>query len=452
MAQLAIFFLLAFVATAMSLRHGMGLMNPITVFVTVWVAVVVVYQVPGLDLLTLTSNTWVIVIAGFVSVTAGALAAWKLCSDADRGRQSPTVARQPGYDEVRLSRWYRVGVVLLIGYVLLQFFRIWPAVQAEGGLRAILLGGSGLAFRRGYSALDATTAATGFSGTSAVTGVLSYILFLGSMTLFWAGYYARRSRWILALAPVAVMAIFSLVLLQRFALVYSLLLFAFGYYYHRNVAPNRAPPDRLRVAAMVAVGLAVVGGLVLLPIQLRNPGISRTAEVENVATYYVAGLAGLNSLDARDAGLASATAGTVARVPDGRGVWTFTGAASILGRAGLPVTAPSAALGYVPVQRSGDVEINVYSYLIFFYYDFGYSGVVLLSLLLGGLAGWAHFRSTRRDLKWIPISCLAMTTLAMSFFSLSLVRDFEYFFLALTSPALTRLVMGRGAPPSAGQR
>jgi oligosaccharide repeat unit polymerase len=84
---------------------------------------------------------------------------------------------------------------------------------------------------------------------------------------------------------------------------------------------------------------------------------------------------------------------------------------------------------------------NVGTYMIYPYYDFGVVGVAVGALLLGALATWLEGAVLiARRVQLMPAACIVLTTVVMSFFGLSLVRDARWLFLLVAAVYLTRYV------------
>lgn len=412
------------VATA---KQGLGRLNPMSVFAVVWVVVVLLYQLPILDLRPLALRTYLLLATASGAFAAGVYAV------AIRSRwHSELCGEFRHYNDARFVRAQRFATIALGSYVTLQLLRLLPVLTSNGGLTGILSGdGSGNAWRRATMAFAVEQGQTSFTGVSLVVAALGYLLFLGALSLFWAGYFARQGRWGLALPPLIIMAVYSLALLQRAAFIYAALPFAFSWYYHRD----RGHPVRRsgRASRLLAPALAavVVPIVIVLPLQLKQPDLSSVEQASNVLTYVDSGVAGLNTLVVDDPQLKAAQpVGYTGKVGQGFGVWTFFGAASIAARFGAPLTVPPNYFRYEPIQQSGAGLSNTYSFMLYFLYDFGWPGLVGLSFLLGMTATGVHRRvRAQADLRLVPLACVLMSSITMSFFGLTMIRDVRYLFL-----------------------
>jgi oligosaccharide repeat unit polymerase len=371
------------------------------------------------------ADTWVIVAASSAAFALGCLAAYE------------TRLARPGrvasltYDETRLRAWYKLGLVLLAGYTVLQVWLVLPLLRSVGGLGAIV-GGEGLEFREAQVAFSAEQAASP-GGSGVLLGLLGYALFVGVITLFWAGWFARRGEWGWALAPLGLNAAYSLLTLQRFTFVYSLALFLFSYLYHRDAVETTR---RSRAGLWVLAGMAAA--VVLIPLALRHPEYSGAERLQSVYDYFLSGVAGLNTVFGE--GLA---------YPEpypGYGAWTFYGAAEIFVQFGGSFTLASPNFEFIDIGATDEYYSNVFSWIVYPLYDFGLFGLIAFAALGGFVATRLHDGVTRRGrLDLIPGAAIAMTTVLMSFFSLSLLRDARWLFLIAVSVALSRLVLRREA-------
>jgi oligosaccharide repeat unit polymerase len=429
-------FLLASVtATVVSARAGRGWINPLSVYLAVWSGLVLVIAIHLVDVERLHRTTWIMVSTAALAFAVGCLVAWGLS-----GRRAPE-PEPAAYDPGRLDRLYRLGVVALAAYVVLQVAKVYPLFRASGGFGSLLSGG-GLAFRRAQLAAAAENATTSFTGGSFLVGALGYLLFVSLITVFWAAYYARRGAWGRALVPLALVAAYSLFALQRFFFVYSLLLFACSFVYHaRWTRPIdwRRPPRPLLVLA----GLALL--VVFVPIVLRQPASSSEQPLGTPPEYFAGGLAGLDTL------VAGSLPGPAPQ--PGYGVWTLYGIATLLSRLGADLAIPvTSSLPFVDVGEAHRIENNVYTYLVYGLYDFGPPGLVILPFALGLAGAWLHEQVRRWGrLEAVPLASVALTSIVMSFFGLSLVRDTRWIFLVVAAAALTpRLLAGDAAQRPGG--
>lgn len=428
---------LAVIAFAVA-RTGLGPLNPMSVYAVVWIVVLLLYQIPALDLRPLSSRAIWLLLTSSASFAIGVV----VCAAHTPQGNAARRPLSPRYDERRLLRAYGWATLGLIAYVVLQLVTLWPVLAASGGLGSVLAGG-GDAWRRAYLTVAVEQAQTNFTGASIIFALLGYVLFVGGISIFWAGYYARSGRWALALVPMLIMAVYSLVLLQRAAFLYSAALFVFSWYYHRGVpsVPSVAHQSSRRGRTAVVL-LLLVPLVVIVPLQLRQPDLTTGEQTSNIITYVDSGLAGLNALTIDDPTLKAAQPDDyTGPVDEGLGVWTFYGAATILARTGLPINTPSNFFNYVPIQNLGTGLSNTFSFVLYFYYDAGWPGVIAMSFAFGLGASLAHKAVVaRRNFRVLPLASLLMTGVAMSFFGITVLRDFRYLFLALIGIWLQRCV------------
>jgi oligosaccharide repeat unit polymerase len=426
------FLLGAACASVLSVRAGRGWINPVAVYSGVWSLLVLTISLGVVDVGRLAQSTWWLVTVSATAFSVGCFVAWGLVGIAgtsSEGRDDSQVVL--GYDDERLRRYYWLAVAALFGYVAIQVAKVLPLLRSAGGLEGIISGG-GLTFRRAQIEAAAENATTSFSGGSFLIGIAGYVLFIGMIAIFWAGYFARLGRWGAAATPLVLLAAFSLFALQRFFFVYGVALFCFSYAYHRWwSAGDRARAGRL--PALLLVGL--IAAVVLVPIALRQPVSSSEQALGGPVDYFVSGLAGLNTLVTHD------ISGPAPQ--PGLGVWTFWGVSSLLSRGGVPLAMPeTSALFYVDIGQEHSIQNNVYTYLIYPLYDLGWFGLIALPLMFGMVSGRLHYAVVvSRRLELVPAVCIAMSSILMSFFSLSLIRDTRWLFLAVASVGLRGLVM-----------
>lgn len=401
-------------------------LHPVTLYIGVWTLVLVLIITGVSHVLKPIREAWMLLALGSGAFVAGGLLMI---------RARPREVKQT-YDDTRLMWWYVIAVVALGIYMVIQSFTLIPLIRAQGGLGAIFGGGGGQAFKRAAGVAAATDKLNSFGGGGLAIGLISYVLFLGTISVFWAGYLARRGRWGLAALPLIILAAYSLLALQRFTFVYGLLLFTFSFIYHRTVVPKAARPS----LPLILLAIAAVA-VIFIPIALRKPLAASQPGIGSPLDYFTGGFAGLNTL------LTFEAPGPAPQ--PGHGVWTFYGLASIINRFGLGITMPAAHdFYYVSISTDRFQPSNVYSWLVYPLYDFGRGGIVALGFVGGVIATVAHNAATMsRRLSSIPIASMAMTTVVMSFFALSLVQDFRYILLAVAAPFLARLVLAPQPEP-----
>jgi oligosaccharide repeat unit polymerase len=402
------------------------------VYFAVWGLVLGAMVLLPHDYLALDTKTWVIVAASSAAFAVGCLAAY------ETRLVRPGRAAAFSYDEVRLRTWYKLGLVLLAGYTILQIYLVLPLLKSAGGLAGVF-GGEGLEFREAQVAFSAEQAASP-GGSGILLGLLGYVLFVGMITLFWAGWFARRGEWGWALAPLILNAAYSLLTLQRFTFVYSLAMFLFSYLYHRDAVETRS---RSRTGLWVLAIMAAA--VVLIPLALRHPEYSGAERLQSVYDYFLSGIAGLNTVFAE--GL------SYPEPYPGYGAWTFYGAAEIFVQFGGSFVLARPNFEFINVGTTEPFYNNVFSWIVYPLYDFGVVGLIAFAVLGGFVATRLHDAVTRRGrFDLIPAAAIAMTTVLMSFFSLSMLRDARWLFLIAISVALSRLVLVREAAAPQGVR
>lgn len=350
---------------------------------------------------------------------------------------------QSRYSEEKLWSAYRWGLAALAAYLVVQTFVLLPYLRQVGGIQGIIAG-NGQAFRRAYltAALDRSTVG---NGGGVIIAFLGYVLFLGSLTVVWAGHYAAIGRFKASLPPLLLMAAYSLISLQRSSFLYSLLIFLASWYFHSARQETRTRSKRLpftAVALLVITAIAVI----FIPLFLRSQSNTAESRQAGVRSYFISGLVGLNALHAVDPSLQASATGAASpyRTPPylgptpgaGLGAFTFQGLVSIAQRVGVPVSAPPAANYFIRSEGTYGVS-NTYSFIIYFYDDGRWLGVALGGFLLGLTGGLLQKRAFSGSLVAIPAACIIFSTIAMSWFGVSLLQDFRYSFLALAAYFLT---------------
>jgi oligosaccharide repeat unit polymerase len=414
-----------------AVRFGAGLLSPVAVYAAIWGLAALVVTRPARGYLPVDEETWALVFVAFGAFVCGCVAAAAL-------RVPEHGAAHGLYDEARLDRAFRWGLLALAASVALDIIRLLPLLTQAGGVSGLLSGG-GLSFREAQFEASADAATTGFGSGSLATAMLAYVFFAGYLTLVWGGYYAVRGRWLRALVPLLLVAAYSLLSLQRFPFVSGLLIFAFSFRYHRRLIQREAQASRRPMIALALVAVAVV----FVPLQLRGQAVTGSERYDSVVDYFAGGLAGLNTSIVEDV-----------PIPDpnpGHGVWSLYGAASIAKRFGAPLTLPPAILPSRGISLTRSTPNNVGTYLIYPYYDFGLAGLVAFACALGALATWLDRAVLLgRRVVLVPAGTIALTTIAMSFFGLSLLRDARWLYLVAVGCAVTRHLAPGAARPQDG--
>jgi oligosaccharide repeat unit polymerase len=433
---------LGMTATYLAAKFSFSTINPISVYAFVWTIAIFLYYVKVGTLQPLRPATVLMLELGTVFFVAG-----YMLSSVNSGRAAKAVPRI--YDEARLRVAYRVGLGALAFYLIIQTSRLLPFLGAAGGLQGVLTG-NGKSFRRAYlsASIQLDSASLGNSGV--FLALFGYALFLGSLTLVWAGYYASTGRFKLALQPLMLMAGYSLISLQRASFTYSLLIFASSWYLHAMRMRIRPAPNRSRRLPLGAVALLIVLStvVILVPLSLRSLSSTSDDRQAGVSDYVISGLVGLNSLVRVDPTLAVAVTGEASPFPvpryagplpgQGYGAFTFQGLASILDRLGLPVDAPPASYDFVQSDSSSYGFSNTYTYLLFFYNDFGLTGIAIGALLLAFGASRMQRLALAGHIAAVTAASVLLTTIAMSWFGISLLQDARYLFICLIAPFVTR--------------
>ena len=378
--------------------------------------------------------------------SVGSFYVWLMHLARNRGTVIPYVPLSDGSDDQRLIKWFIIGLVALSAWVGLQAVILLPALRAAGGLSALF--SSGITVRRSLYDASVAARATAFNGGSLLVAILGYVLFLGAVTLFWAPLVARRGHRVLALAPLIIMAVYGFLTLARAPVLNSIAIYGFAFLYYSRPKTLGIRPRRLSTPA-IAVLVVLAIAMVYAPLKLRQPNLSPTGALYSVAVYFVGGVAGFNE-QIRQTGYGPSEG--VAR----HGAWTFWGEATIASRLGLDVSLPPTDMPYVNVSRNSSFTAstdnsatitNVYTYLVYFVNDFGFSGLLVGPFVLGAVATALNSSVRRGNSLAVPAATILMASIMMSFFSLSLVRDARYLFVAVAAVFLQRLISVKSRAP-----
>ncbi|MGW0036412.1 oligosaccharide repeat unit polymerase [Gordonia sp. NPDC003376] len=430
------------------------LAQPVVFLCGSWAIVVLVYGLSAGSVYPLEGLPFLLIAGAVLSVVLGISISGLLSGKIERSGSRLFPSRGGiKYDETKLDKAYAMLCVALLGYYLIQVYAILPVIRSMGGFGAIYNGGYGQQFRRAYLSerLDATS--SGLSTGGIVFSIFGYMLFLGTLALVFAGYYAAVGKYIRAAIPLVFLGIYSLLILERASFMYGACLFlvSWAYHYYSCQGVRRIRPIRA-ISAVLIVG-AVTWMVAAIPAMLRSTGLGASDYQAGVVDYLTSGMAGVNGLAHVDPTLQAAATGSGAvyaptsigtAIPGkGYGVWTFQGLVGILDRIGLVDRVPSTGMGYVQTGPDMGSISNVYTFLIYFYYDGGFIGVIVGGVVLGFVAGWADRAVVvRRFPEAVVLACVLGSTLGMSFFGLAMVRDFRYIFLVVVGAFISRYLTG----------
>ncbi|MCW2135345.1 oligosaccharide repeat unit polymerase [Arthrobacter sp. VKM Ac-2550] len=392
---------------------------------------------------------------GVASIAIGAIIGWVVPFVS----ASPTKPL-PKIDLIRVARVHWLSNGILVFYSLLQVLDAWPVIQQLGGLSAVFSpsGLLGNEFKHQYDQYRVEVVQEGFSTGSIVTGILGYVLFLGHFSIYTGAVLWSAGKRLAAVVPLLISASYSLLSLQRTSFVMCVLLFVIAAYFigrHYKIlngrpsnTTTRKRPKKSRIA--VIVGGVMCLPVLLVPLQLRNASSNNSTGFQSLMEYLIASVAGLNARMGSGFSLSTPPAeviGEVAPYP-GYGSYTFTGLSGLLNRLGLPVPIAPHSLDYMSVKIYGhEFTTNTGTSFLDFYLDFGWAGVVALSMILGFLASLAIRNVTRGNLGWIPAASFLVTTLVWSFFVNALLGDFRYiYFTFLSIYLLPKILYSRRNP------
>jgi len=429
------FLIFALLSILFSIHIGLGLINPFSIFFLVWSALIGSYLAlsPVLSLIPLGLKTWALILVGCVSFSMGGFLAILLVSGKHAKRTNSV-----SYNERLLIRFFSIGLCMNIVGAGLTMLKTWPMLNALGGWRAIF-SGSGLTVRLGLLQ-SSQVEQGGFSSGGVIEGLLHYFLFVSTMTVFWGAYLVLQRRVLLGIFPLILVAFQGLITLQRSHFVYALLMFVFSYYYHALISTkstrdrlSRARTRRKKNSSLKAFLAITVPLMLYLPIKWRHPNLMMSEILASMGQYFFGPLGGLNSY-------MSSTSHSLSQLEWGK--WTFWGFASILYRMGLPMELPPYHMDYT--QIGGNLVTNVYTFVIFPFLDWGWLGVIVLLWFLGFAATFLSYQvKFRSKLVYVPLLSIGMTTIAMSFYGMSTLRDARYAILAITSLVIGRCVVSK---------
>ncbi|WP_084817279.1 O-antigen polymerase [Gordonia sp. HS-NH1] len=442
-------------------RIGRDRYLPLVVFLAVWCLALALFLLAGESVFPLESRTVLLIGIG----VSGVLLGFGVQQLARLGARNESVI----FDSDRIRTWHSLLCIALTFFVVLQLYKVWPLLAEVGGLRGVLTGGEGLSFRRAYLMERLDEVQGSLSGGGLVLAVIGYALFLGLASVFTGSYLTLNGSVFRGLFPLAVIAVYAVFMLERAAFLYAAVLYLASLFYFSRIDTARRPPlasSARSWGSLLALGVIALVAI-LQPILSRRSGAGHGDVQAGPFAYIYSGISGLNGLVRLDPSLAGAFTGAFSPFPPkvlgdpsvlggGYGAWTFQGLFGIASRFGLVSDSPPASLNFVSTGPDlvGSTS-NVYTFVIYPIYDYGFSGLIIGGIALGVFVGASHrMVLARLSVFFLPLAALGIATLAMSFFSMTLVRDFRYavmcVFAGLLLRALSRYV-DRPGPRSAVQ-
>jgi len=456
LALLALSATIALAAHSFLVRQGYPRINAVSAWSVPWLTALVLLSIPGMSEPAL----------GLLSIEMAALGIFGISVGAVTVAIIRPVARSAhhlyGLDDVPTSvvkSRHRILVVILALFVTFDMWRQYPVFSSLGGFAGIW-SSNGSSFRQQVSILRLDELNSDVNFVQSVTG---YLLFLGLGSLITGAILWRRGETLLAGLPLALLAVRSLLTLERTSFVIGAIVFAACVSILNTQDPLRQQRSRRYRRFVPAVSiLAVLGAVLLLPLTIRNKGTGNATGVQSLTQYIVSGLAGLNikNMNGLEWALPYSPVTDVVGTQPGLGSYTFGGWFQIANRLGLSVPPPTGAKDFaMAAWGNAGYATNILTSIGDFYLDFMLPGVFLLPIILASLATWLQWRSISWHYTSLLPASLAVAGLAWGFFGNSVWSDIRYGFVAVLAPlTLGRLrrtppdspAVGAASTPSSG--
>ncbi len=402
--------------------------NPLSLYLAIWGGSLISCLAPWLGYGDLMGQTWCCLGLAAVGFTLGVLTIHApYLQPVLRAFRVPT-----GQGEAYATRLFTVFVIAVSIKVLYVGMKLLAVKQQFGSITAIF---AGAAYRQ--LLLEQSGAAPGadLASKSLLGSLFGFADAIVLIALVWGAYYVTKKRYI-GLLPLILETVHSLLGLERFRFIVALLIFISSLYFHHIIETQRGRERKAipagRLALFTAIGVLTLLAM-LLPLYLRHPDFTIRQLLAHTGSYFVSPILAFNAHVAR-----------VSLFPEplGWGLSTFWGAASWLQRFGLLDALPPLHYRYVQLPfGDGWLLTNVYTYLINALDDWGVLGVLLWPYVLGVACGFCHERVVRyRSLALVPILCLLMATIFLSFYTL-LIKQINYMAFMVGSLALAPLVI-----------
>jgi oligosaccharide repeat unit polymerase len=434
-------------------------LNAITAFAVPWTLLLIIASLPDLGEPGLIQSTWNMIWLALVGVGFGCILGAMLGAFASRDKQPADY--QTEVDIGRVVRWHWLLTFALAGYGSLQLYKARALISGVGGWSAIFSSAGG-DFRTAQLNQSALAAQTVLDSSGALIGVAGYLLFLGNASLVTGAILWRTGRPYVALLPLLVSALFTLLTLQRASFVMAVLLFAtcVSLFASREsgigagVAAARSPRRVKPTLAPTVVVLVFTAVAVLLPLQLRNVGSKNATGLTSLFQYLLGGILGLSARDQLNPNWSPPAAdGFVsAGAAPGYGSYTFSGLFRVLHQLGAPVpVGPNGYENYTVAVSGVRYWTNIGTSIYDFRLDFGFFGILVVFFVLAFLATLLQeMQINNRALYVVPMTAYFLVTLVWSFFGSSLLDDVKYLLSALFGCYLIRrFVVVRRTPARA---
>jgi oligosaccharide repeat unit polymerase len=437
---LAVFIFAALCASVIVVLLGIPRINGVTLFVAVWVPLVVLASNARVLSPSMTEGTWTILFVAILGIILGTLLGW-VWKFADSGEHSRRPA-QSVVDIPGLVRFHIATCTVLLLYVVWQTYLV--SQKFSGSLFDVYFGGGeeGRLYR--ISSLDAQELATSssFSGATLLTGSISNILFLGNISIFSGSVLWVIGKRALAAAPLLLSAAFSTLSVQRTTFLLAVTLFVFAVVGVRRMlptserrhgdAPTRQVGKWRKPAATLLLAISIL--IIVYPQSVRVRGTTDVAGVGSVLPYLLSGVGGLNYRDQtlyRGGVSFDVDPSTTEATP---GSNTFTSLFVILQRLDVPVNTAPNFLDY------GDIDVldttlstNVGTSFFDYWLDFGLWGVFFIVFGLAVLGALAQRLIWQGKTAAVPVFSFVMTTIFWSFFSNVTLDNYRYVLITVAA-------------------
>ena len=430
---------------------GLPWLNAITAFSLGWGPMMLVVSLPGAVSPEIGPTTWTLVWIATIATALGSTAGWAVTPRFRREASEPS-----SIDFSRLSKFHLIFIAIYAVQTASQIATLWPTIQSSGGWIVVISGG-GNAYRNQTIESTLASAQNSMDASSVLFAIFGYIaFFFGMLSMFTGALMWYKGHRIVAVVPVGIAAIFSVLTLQRSTFVHYLIIFGVALIAVKladiKVAPpvgrsTRGPSSRRAKRGSAIVGtLALLAGAVSVLFATTQSRSAGTLGLESFRDYFLGGIIALESRirinpewappPAFDPGLENSALGL--------GAFSFNGLYSVLRRFGLPLPSAPSNLDFYPIEIFGTSMItNVATGLVEPVLDFGFLGVFIVPFLLAFILSAVQKRSAGSgQVTWVPLISYLTLAIAWSFYSMAL-SDFRMILVALFGGLVVQRLLGR---------
>lgn len=338
------------------------------------------------------------------------------------------------------NTWFKRTLFLYISYAGLQIYSAFKIYQQYGGITSIL-------GENGFFVRLALVEAGASGGGNIALSILGYILYFGQISIVCGGVLFYFKRKVIYLIPLLISMIISLAYLERNTFVNSLIMFLVPWtvlFAEKSSGINVIKSIRSTIMFLILTPVLLLA--IIIPIRIRYPDYGIYDILDSVLSYTIGPFSGFNSYVSNP----SLYNNIVEPEKWGLGQNTFWSLISIVNKLGIRIDQQPFHQAYTTISYFGEVT-NVYTFMLFPLKDFGVTGLIILSILLGMLCAVFKNRALSGKHEYLVAYAIISTNIIMSFYSLQM-RDVRQLVLLVVSLFIMRFPHKRRSMLLSGMR